>query len=557
MASSATRSRLAITAWTMPPWLWVWLGGYLLATMPQEISLLHFTIVTYFGHKSVLSGIPLHGLVTVERFSLVFDLLIYTVILGSAAAALFPHLRGRWVEWRFRLASDDRPIMAEMQRFVSSHDPSISLRVTIRSDQTARLYPVGWRRARIAIFRPLPALWRRDRAAAEAILLHEVAHRRQGDQLIVGLGSPFVMLMRIWVPAYLLLVFVPVTVYLAVGGSTLAPFVIIIIPSITQAVVIPGVIFLPVIALWLAELGADQMAARALGPGAVRQALRATAGSRVSVLARALALLSHPPRRLRLRLAAASPAGAAGLVAAWPAALVAWLVVLPFALAVPVLLLFRLPSGLMETILKAAMQKLLADGRPVVIATMIALLAWPVLAYPWQWLWSAAPRARGHQPWWPYVAAAILPIGMLLASLAPLQGSGSVPALQGGSLPTALPTALPGTGFCARLTSWELGRGLKEQEHVAEDADQLLLNSSISAAAAQKLDGEIRVALSNPPPGAARGTYTKAMTSYKTAVTDLQAGHSAAANRALTNAANQLLRAGNLMTQQSRRCIPS
>lgn len=46
MASSATRSRLAITAWTMPPWLWVWLGGYLLATMPQEISLLHFTIVT-------------------------------------------------------------------------------------------------------------------------------------------------------------------------------------------------------------------------------------------------------------------------------------------------------------------------------------------------------------------------------------------------------------------------------------------------------------------------------------------------------------------------------
>lgn len=277
----------------MPPWLWVWLGGYLLATMPQEISLLHFTIVTYFGHKSVLSRIPLHGLVTVEPFSLIF---------------------------------------------VASHDPSISLRVTIRSDQTARLYPVGWRRARIAVFRPLPALWRRDSAAAEAILLHEVAHRRQGDQLIVGLGSPFVMLMRIWVPAYLLLVFVPVTVYLAVGGSTLAPFVI--IPSITQAVAIPGVIFLPVTALWLAELGADQMAARALGPGAVRQALRATAGSRVSVLARALALLSHPPRRLRLRLAAASPAGAAGLVAAWPAALVAWLVVLPFALAVPVLLLF-------------------------------------------------------------------------------------------------------------------------------------------------------------------------------------------------------------------------
>ena len=168
--------------------------------MPQEISLLHFTIVTYFGHESALPGIAGPGLVTVERLSLIFDLVIYTVIVAGAVAALVPHLRGRWVEWRFKLASDDRPIMTDMQRFVSSYDPSISLRVTIRSDQMARIYPVGWRSARIAVFRPLPALWRRDREAAQAVLLHEVAHRRQADQLIVGLGSPFVMLMRIWVP---------------------------------------------------------------------------------------------------------------------------------------------------------------------------------------------------------------------------------------------------------------------------------------------------------------------------------------------------------------------
>lgn len=546
-ASSATRSRSAVTARTMPPWLWVWLAGYLLATMPQEISLLHYTTVTYFGHESVVlsEGVGT-GFVTVERLSLIFGLLIYAVIVAGAVAAMFPHLRGRWVEWRFKLASDDRSVMTEMQRFVSAHDPSISLRVTIRSDQMARVYPVGWRGARIAVFRPLPALWRRDREAAQAILLHEVAHRRQGDQLIVGLGSPFVLLMRIWAPAYLLLVLIPATVYLAVGRSILAPFVI--VPTVALAAVIPGVIFLPVTALWLAELGADRIAAQAIGSGAVRQALLATAGSRASLVARALALLSHPPRRLRLRLAAARPAGTAGLVAVWPAALLVWLLVLPVALAVLDLLLAGFPAGLMEIGLREATTTVLADGRPVVIATAALLLAWPVLAHPWERLWSSAPHPSSHQPWWPYLAAASLPIGILLVSLAPLQVS----------LPTALPAPRQPTGICSQFTSWELGRGQAEEEHVQTDIDQLLLGStSITAAAAQQLDGEIRAALDNPPPGAARPSYTKAMTGYGTAVTDMQAGNSMAADNAITNAADQALKAGTLLAQLGGQCIPS
>lgn len=540
----------------MPPWLWVWLGGFLLATMPQEISLLHSASTTYFGYGSVLRGTASHGLDTVERLSLIFDLVIYAVIVAGAAAALLPRLRGRWVEWRFRLASDDRPIMAEMQRFVSAHDPSISLRVTLRPDQMARIYTVGWRRARIAVFRPLPTLWRHDREAAQAILLHEVAHRHQGDQLIVGLGSPFVLLMRIWVPAYLLLVLVPFTIYLADGGSALAP--IIAIFSIIQAALVPAEVFLPVTALWLAELGADQMAARATGSGALRQALRATTGSHASVVARALALLSHPPRRLRRRLAAAGPGGTAGLVAVWAAALVAWLVVLPLGLTVLALLSFGFPASLVEPGLKAAAHELLDDGRPLIIATAIVLLAWPVLAYPWQRLWSAAPRVRRHQPWWPYLAAAILPIGMLLVSLAPLQSS--LPTFP-GTLPTALPTVLPTAqqpaGFCAQFTRWELGQGMTEQEHVETGADKLLLASSITAPAAQQLDGKIRAALDNPPPGAARASYTKAMTSYQTAVTDLRAGHSTAANNAVTSEDNQLLKADKLLAKMGGRCIPS
>jgi Peptidase family M48 len=545
-ASSTAQTRPAVTVRTLPPWLWVWLAGYLLAAMPQEISLLHSTIVTYFVHGGVLSEVVGNGSVMVERLSLIFDLLIYAVIVAGAVAAMFPHLRGRWVEWRFKLASDDRPIMTEMQRFVSSHDPSISLRVTIRSDQMARIYPVGWRSARIAVFRPLPALWRRDREAAQAVLLHEVAHRRQGDQLIVGLGSPFVMLMRVWVPAYLLLVLIPATVYLAGGGSTLGP--VIVVSSIMLAVLIPAEVLLPVTALWLAELVADQMAAQAIGSDAVRQALRATAGSSASLVARAVALLSHPPRRLRLRLAVARPAGTAGLVAVWPVALVLWFLVLPVALTVPTLLLIGFPVGLMETGFRLATHMLLADSRPIVIATAILLLAWPVLAYPWERLWSSAPRlSRRRQPWWPYLAAASLPIGMLLVSLAPLQVS----------LPTALPTPQPPTGVCAQFTSWELGGGQTEEEHVQADMDQLLLGrTSITAATAQRLDGEIRAALDNPPPGAARSSYKEAMTGYGTAVTDLHAGNSTAATNAITNAADQALKAGTLLAQLGEKCTP-
>ena len=525
-APGTAESRPALAGLTMPPWLWVWLGGYLLAGMPAEISLLHFVIVTYFGHVSLPQATAAgQGLFTVERFSLIFDVLIYAVIVAGAVAAMFPHLRGRWVERRFKLASDDRPIMTEMQRFVDSHDPSIRLRVSIRAGQMARIYPVGWRSARIAVFRPLLALWHRDREAAQAILLHEVAHRRQGDQLIVGVGSPFIWLIRIWAPAYLLLVLIPTTVYLAAGGRALASLVGVF--GAVEAVLIPAEILLPVTALWLAELSADQLAAQAIGSGALQGALRATAESRASLVAQAIALLSHPPRRLRLRRAAARPAGTVALVAAWPAALVAWFLILPVATAVLALLPLGFSLSLTDIGLKAAVHTLLAASRPVVIATTVLLLAWPALAAPWERLWSSGPRRGRHQPWWPYLAAASLPVGMLLLSLAPLQAS----------LPGT--TQEPPQGLCPQITSWGLGGGLTEDELVSTELSQLMQagdNKRVMAADARRLDAAIRAALDNPPPGAARSSYTEAMTDYRTAAQDMQTGNIVAASNAMNDA---------------------
>jgi Zn-dependent protease with chaperone function len=540
-ASTAARSRPAGAPRTLPPWLWVWLLGYLIADMPLMISLLRYTSVTLFGE---LPGGEGGGLVWVLRLSLIFSMLIYVVILAGAVATMFPHLRGRWVERRFRLASDGRPIMAEMQEWVSAHDPSVSLRVTIRSDQMARVYPVGWRSARIAVFRPLPALWRRDREAAQAILLHEVGHQRHGDQLIVGLGSPFVWLMRIWVPAYLLLVLIPVTVYLAGNGSLLAS--LIAVTAVSQAVVVPGAVFLPVTALWLAELGADQMAAQALGPDAVRQALQATAGSRASAAARALALLSHPPRRLRLRLTAARPGDTARLAFAWPVAVAVWFVVLPAALGALALVWLGLPSGLTGVAIRAGAHDLLAWSRPLLIATAVALVAWPALAHPWERLCSPASRPSSpRQAWRPYLAAAILPIVLLLGFLAPLQVSP----------PTAVTTTRQPAGFCGQWQNWEKGPGQKAEEKV--DTQFPVAGSSIAAPAGQQLAGEIRIALADPPPGKARPVFTQAMTDFKAALADLRAGNGTAANTASDDGTTQAFHAQSIFLDEGTQCAPA
>jgi hypothetical protein len=529
---------------TLPPWLWVWLGGYLLASMPGQISLLRSVISTYFGHSNLAPQFA--GFFAVERLAIALSFLIYAVVVGGAVAAMLPRLRGRWVERRFKLVSDDRAVMAEMQRFVDSHDPSVRLRVTIRADQMARIYPVGWRSARIAVFRPLPALWRSDREAAQAVLLHELAHRRQGDQLIVGLGSPFVWLIRIWAPAYLLLVVIPITIDVAAGGSALAQ--LLVFQGIEEAAVIPGAVFLPVTALWLAELSADRVAAQAIGSGAVQRALRATAGSRASMAAQAIALLSHPPRRLRLRAATARPAATAALVAVWPAAVVAWLLVLPAGMVAAGLLLAGISLGPADTYLKPGLHALLVYGRPLAIVTAVVLLVWPVLAAPWAQLWSSSPRSARRQTWWPYLAAASLPVGVLLLFLVPLQAS---PLETGPHQPR---------GLCSQFESWSLGNGPADDEHVATELGQLVAagnNKTATAAAARRLDGAIQAALANPPPGAARSSYAEAMTDYRVAAQDMRTGNAAAAATAMEDANGPDEKVSALITDLAGQCNAS
>lgn len=550
---------------TMPPWLWVWLAGYLLPGIPGQIGGIHYAIATYFRPPGTSAPLPT-GLATVELLSAIFEALVNALAAAGVVVVIFPQLRGSWVERRFNLVDPDdqrdvisdamREVIAEMQRFVDGqfvdgHAQSIRLRVSLRVDQMARIYPVGWRTARIAVFRPLMALWESkregDREAAKAILLHEVAHGRQGDHLITGLGSPFVWLVRIGAPAYLLLSLIPATVYLAAGGD-MASFA----TSAPDVVLIPATIFLPVTALWLAEFHADQQAAQAIGPGALQRALLPASGPGASLAARAIALLSHPPRRLRLRRAAAPRSGAVVLMAAWPAALATLFLLLlgMDMLGVPWLSIMR---RIADVWLKSMVHALAVEGRPVLIATAVVLLAWPALTAPWERLWSSrltrphTPRSgRNNPPWWPYLATACLPIGLLLLSLAPPQVNPRE-AVRFGLTQGPRRT-------CAPITDWALGGGIGRTTVAQAAFIQLLRtmqagdDTRVIAADARLLDTEVRTVLANPPPGAARFPYTEAMTGYRTAAQEFMHGNIPAGKKTVDEATRAFSRYEKVLT---------
>ena len=521
----------------MPPWLWLWLIGDLAVLIPTEVSNERHQIALYTGHGEIVPQVTAGTPYTLLLLFTILSGLTYAIFAMGVIATAFPQLRGRRVERRLGPtpddAVDDRAVLAEMQLFVGRYDSSIRLRATMRDDQMARIYPVSWRMARIAVFRPLPGLWRRDREAAQAILLHEVAHRRHGDQLVVGLASPLVWVMRIWVPAFVVLTLAPVVVYAALGGGLLTQAVT--GQGALQLLQPVGLLILPVTALWLAELDADLVTARILGTEPVRRGLEATGGTRL------LGLLSRPPRRLRLRYAASRPTATFALLAAWPAALVAQLLMIIAGAAVAYLLISQsLPDTGRD--LLAGTHQFLLSNQILIIAAIILILLWPLLARPWDRLWSGWLGPDGRQPWRPYLAAAVVPVALLALSLAPLPASYA----RHGATPAS----------CSRLLAWRSGPGFGDKVQAETDLDKLLAARTPADArnAFDALMAATAEGLRHPPPDAARGGYITALTDFRTAGFDLRDNQVSAAFIATEDGITADQAATTILTSQLARC---
>ena len=274
---------------TLPPWLWCWLLIYL-CSLPSLMPYF-FQLFTYLFTGTIV-GVP--G--DVSAFSLRFlDLAelapLIAVFLG-VTAIVFPWLRVRYLTNRYEITefTNTKSSYNEIDRFVHEYAPDIQLRKTgITTKELAFVYPLGYRKTALALGPLIISLWKENQQAAKAVLLHEIAHSRQGDTLIVGEGSFFEWVVRYWLYLYLVFTFLPEVLGFVAFPALLTSNTNLFGISIDSAlftslktnvsVYLPTLFFsflsvffqalsvfiLPLLGMWSAEFNADHYVTQTLG----------------------------------------------------------------------------------------------------------------------------------------------------------------------------------------------------------------------------------------------------------------------------------------------------
>jgi Zn-dependent protease with chaperone function len=300
---------------SLPPWLWFWLGVSAVA-LPAHLDL----------WRQMLNGI-LYGSGTafagqdflLARAGVLAFALIYLVTDFGILTVLTPWARAAYLEKRHHLSQSPPtlPALKEMNEFIQEHAPGLQVKNNLlRTNQLAFVYPLGYRRTAIAVFGGLIKLWRSDRRAAEAVLLHEIGHFRHGDVLIVGEGSFFEAFLKYGVPITLTAFLVTGFTAIYASAATFGPVneldwsdwlkaAIGMFPiSATMWFSTVAISFLPYLAgFWCAEFNADRFAADTQGsPGNLVHAVDKLR-HRIPWWRWFVFRLSHPPHRMRRRMA--------------------------------------------------------------------------------------------------------------------------------------------------------------------------------------------------------------------------------------------------------------
>lgn len=208
-------------------------------------------------------------------------------VLTLGIVALFvPWLRARLIERKYHLQElpidYPSPVVAEINAFIKHHVPNAKIKVRLADLQRlALVYPANYNQDVIAFFGGLVRVWRLNRAEGEGIILHELAHHRHRDAIVVGVGSPLVYIVRLWISVALLFAFSVLCIDLiqifndkgltaqsdiwATIWALSIHFVTVFLPQfifiLVEVMVWTFAIFIvPLFGIWSAELSADRFA---------------------------------------------------------------------------------------------------------------------------------------------------------------------------------------------------------------------------------------------------------------------------------------------------------
>lgn len=402
-AGHSVPTKTATPAAAVPPWMLLWLIGFA-ASVPATAGYWRQYFADLTGGGAYSADVVSSPSFVLLRLDAVVQFVPTVVMAIGLLAVALPWVRAAIVEYRLGLTKQQRPVIVEIENFLREHGANVEVRANlVRQDRLARIYPAGWRRARLAVFGPFVALWRRDRLAAQAVLLHEVAHIRTGDQLFLGLGSPFVALANLWFPLLTVFAVLPLAGIALVHYPTAQELSGQLLLLLTQ---LPRTLLLPVAALWWAELAADRYVIECGFQGELLRAL-GTHDRHGGRYLRALTHLSHPPRALRRWAIRGGPGRDVTLLASWPLLVLAQLLMI-LTSAIPAWFFQGLPA---QQIIEAAVHNsraFLIDSAYIWGPAAVLLLIWPVVAQPWTRWWAG--RAVGHfsVPSRTYITAAVL-----------------------------------------------------------------------------------------------------------------------------------------------------
>lgn len=421
-----------------PPWLWLWALLYIL-NVPRLIETGRGTVQTLVEARASTqrlqltdSGFGRLEFLTYPGYSL--DVWPAAALLIGLVLVLAPRLRASYLERRFRLELPAKPPSAlkEVQAFLEAHGSHVPIRLNLRrSHPLAFVYPGRHGRPTLALLGGFFMLWRSDRQAAEAVLLHELVHLQRGDTRVIGAGSPFEALLKYSMLGFLLLVLVPFGIgYVDQVLQARAQFRALGIPEeLSQqhlsgqvgGMIVPGLLLIaagflcqlaaqlviPLAGIWSAELNADHVAAQE-GKEGIRRGLLSLE-SRRSWWRWLLFRLSHPPAGLRRRLLGArGQRGLVGLLLLFPVAWVLqWALLQGMALAAYVQL--DLPAHTVWEHLREN-TRLWLSSRPYAWWAMAALLlGWPALRGRWERWFSGEAAPATPSPLRVYALCALFP----------------------------------------------------------------------------------------------------------------------------------------------------